>query len=58
MAGLGIANCPSGLEKDIPPLREAPSPYTRVAVAQAAAAWADISFPYPKDTSTASPKVP
>ncbi len=34
--------------RGVPVLREAPSPYTRVAVAQAAAAWADIGLPVPQ----------
>lgn len=34
--------------RNIPVLREAPSPYTRIAVAQAAAAWADMGLPVPQ----------
>lgn len=33
--------------RNIPVFREAPSPYTRVAVAQAAQAWAEIGLPLP-----------
>jgi D-inositol-3-phosphate glycosyltransferase len=32
----------------IPSVREAPSPYTRTAVSQAAEAWADVGLPVPK----------